>query len=86
MPRKRPPGLVLINANVITLDPLCPRAKALAIGRNKVLGIGGNSEVGNLAGARTQVIDCNGKTIVPGFIDSHIHLSSFAESLEDWDK
>jgi predicted amidohydrolase YtcJ len=78
---KRPPGLVLTNANLITLDPFCPRAEAVAIGRNKVLAIGTNSEAGNLAGARTRVIDCAEKTIVPGFIDAHIHLSSFAESL-----
>jgi len=81
MPRKRAQDLVLINANVITVDPFCPRAKALAIRRNRVLGIGTNSEARNLAGARTRVIDCSGKTIVPGFIDSHIHLSAFAESL-----
>jgi len=78
---KRTLDLVLTNANLITLDPFCPRAEAVAIGRSKILGIGTNSEASNLAGARTQVIDCSGKTIVPGFIDSHIHLSSFAESL-----
>ena len=78
---KRTLDLVLTNANLITLDPFCPRAEAVAIGRSKILSIGTNSEAGNLAGARTQVIDCSGKTVVPGFIDSHIHLSSFAESL-----
>jgi predicted amidohydrolase YtcJ len=81
MPRKRTPDLVLINANVITVDPLCPRAQALAISGSRALAIGTNSETRVLAGARTRVIDCSGKTIVPGFIDSHIHLSAFAESL-----
>jgi predicted amidohydrolase YtcJ len=78
---KRPPDLVLINANVITLDPLCPRAKALATSGSRVLAIGTNSEARNAAAARTRIIDCAGKAIVPGFIDSHVHLSAFAESL-----
>jgi predicted amidohydrolase YtcJ len=81
MPRKGTPDLVLINANVITVDPLCPRAQALAISGSRALAIGTNSETRVLAGAGTRVIDCSGKTIVPGFIDSHIHLSAFAESL-----
>ena len=81
MPKKRPPDLVLINANVITLDPFCPRAEVVAICNSRILGVGTNSEARNLAGARTRVIDCCGKTIVPGFIDSHLHLSAFAERL-----
>ncbi len=75
------PDLVFTNANLVSLNPLCPRAEAVAIGRNKILDIGINSKARNLAGARTRIIDCSGKTIVPGFIDSHLHLSAFAESL-----
>jgi predicted amidohydrolase YtcJ len=78
---KTTPDLILLNANVITVDPFCHRAEAVAICRSRILGVGTNSEASNLAGARTRVIDCSGKTIVPGFIDSHIHLSAFAESL-----
>jgi predicted amidohydrolase YtcJ len=81
MPLKSAPDLVLKKANVITLDPLCPRAKALAISGSRVLAIRTNSEASNLADASAQAIDCSGKTIVPGFIDSHLHLSAFAESL-----
>jgi predicted amidohydrolase YtcJ len=81
MPRKKTPDLVLMNANVITVDPFCHRAEAVTICRSRVLAIGNNSEARDLAGAGTRVIDCSGKTIVPGFIDSHLHLSAFAESL-----
>jgi len=81
MPRKKTPDLILLNANVITVDPFCHRAEAVAIYRSRILGVGTNGEARNLADVRTRVIDCSGKTIVPGFIDSHIHLSSFAESL-----
>jgi predicted amidohydrolase YtcJ len=81
MPRKRTPDLILLNANVITVDPFCHRAEAVAIYRSRILGVGTNAEARNLAGVRTRVIDCSGKTIVPGFIDSHLHLSAFAESL-----
>jgi len=81
---KRPPDLILINANVITLDPFLHRAEAVAICGNRILGVGTNSKARNLTGARTRAIDCTGKTIVPGFIDSHMHLSAFAESLGEF--
>ncbi|UCH07980.1 MAG: amidohydrolase family protein [Deltaproteobacteria bacterium] len=78
---RRTPDLILLNACVITVDRFCHRAEAVAIYRSRILGVGTNGEARNLAGVRTRVIDCSGKTIVPGFIDSHLHLSAFAESL-----
>lgn len=75
------PNLILLNANIITLDPLNPRAQLVAIGNGKILGIGHNEDLVNLKSGEPEIIDCKGKTIVPGFIDAHMHLTSFAESL-----
>jgi predicted amidohydrolase YtcJ len=75
------PDLILCNANIITLDPLSPRAHLVAIGNGKILGIGHNKDLVKLKSGETEIIDCKGKVIVPGFIDAHMHLTSFAESL-----
>jgi len=75
------PDLILGNANIITLDPAHPQAEVVAIHGGKILSVGQNRELKKLTCGKSKIIDCRGKTIVPGFIDAHIHLSSFAESL-----
>jgi predicted amidohydrolase YtcJ len=76
--------LILKNANVITMDPECPRAKLVAIRGNKILAVGGK-DLEQLKGAKTRVIDCQGRTLVPGFNDAHCHLFSFIRSLHSLD-
>jgi predicted amidohydrolase YtcJ len=73
--------IILTNANVITLDPGQPHAKLISIANGKILGVGDENELARLKSDNHKVIDCHGKTIVPGFIDAHMHLSSLAESL-----
>jgi len=75
------PDLIFINANIITLDPLHPQAELVAICNGKILSVGHKDDLKKLKRGKLEIIDCHGKTIVPGFIDAHIHLSSFAESL-----
>ncbi len=65
---------VIQNANVITIDSRQPRAQALAIWDGKFVAVGSNDEVANLAGPATRVLDLTGKTVLPGFIDAHIHV------------
>lgn len=75
-------NIILMNAHVITLDTFQPYAKLVSIGNGKILGVGNENESARLKGDRSnKAIDCHGKTIVPGFIDAHTHLSAFAESL-----
>jgi predicted amidohydrolase YtcJ len=74
------PELILINADVITLDPLSPRAKLVEIRGGKIASVGHDLKLDTSRCVNSQVIDCHGMTIMPGFIDTHIHLSSFAES------
>jgi predicted amidohydrolase YtcJ len=65
--------LVLYNANVLTIDPSQPRARAVAIAGGRFLAVGAESDVLNLATARTRRVDLGGRTVVPGFIDAHSH-------------
>jgi predicted amidohydrolase YtcJ len=68
--------LVVFNGNIITMDPQKPIANALAVKSYKVLAIGEEEEVVDLIPDAKRVIDLGGKTVVPGFIDAHTHLTS----------
>src|SRR6185369_10577290 len=68
------PDLILTNANLITLDPLRPRATAMAIRDGRIVSVGSDSDILPLAVSRTQTLDLKRKTLTPGFCDSHIHL------------
>lgn len=78
-----PADLILKNANVITMDPGCPNAELVAVKGNKILAVAGG--VGQLKGAKTRVIDCQGRTVVPGFNDAHCHIFSFLRKLRSLD-
>ncbi len=65
---------IILNAHVFTSNPAQPRAQAVAVGGNRILFAGRNSEVQAWRGAKTRVIDGQGKTLLPGLIDSHFHL------------
>ena len=73
--------LILFNANVLTLNPKYPRAQLVAVRNGRVLGIGRNGDLREFRGDGTEVIDCRGGTVIPGFSDAHCHLVAFAESL-----
>lgn len=66
--------LVLINARVTTLDRSNPQAQAVAVKDGKVLLAGSMAEVMALAGPTTQTIDAGGRRVIPGLIDSHMHI------------
>jgi predicted amidohydrolase YtcJ len=67
---------IVQNANVITIDPRRPGAEALAIRDGKFVAVGSNDDMTGLVGPRTQVMDLAGLTVLPGFIDAHIHVLS----------
>jgi predicted amidohydrolase YtcJ len=73
--------IILKNANVITMDAACPRAELVAISDDCIFFVGNNSEAERLTGRFTKVIDCAGKTVVPGFNDAHLHLFSLIRKL-----
>jgi predicted amidohydrolase YtcJ len=73
--------LVLLNGNVYTMDAQRPRARAVAIDQHAgyISAVGDNTDVRAATGAHTEVIDLRGCTVLPGFIDAHIHLLGYAE-------
>ena len=73
--------LILWGGNVITVDPRKPEAEAVAIKNGRFLMAGGDAEVRALAGRNTEVIALKGRTVAPGFIDSHQHLFEYGTNL-----
>ncbi|GAG03895.1 unnamed protein product, partial [marine sediment metagenome] len=73
--------LILKNAKVITVDPKQPSAELVAVRGDRVLLVAGNEELDSVRGAKTRLIDCQGKTLVPGFNDAHCHIFSFIRKL-----
>lgn len=68
------PDIVLFNADIRTMDPLRPRAQALAASGGRIVALGEDAAVRALANGRTQRIDAGGRLVLPGFQDTHIHL------------
>jgi predicted amidohydrolase YtcJ len=66
------------NGNVLTMEPASPKAEALAVQFGRIYGIGRNEEMERLATPATTVIDLQGKTVLPGFIDTHSHFCLYA--------
>jgi hypothetical protein len=66
--------LVLINANVRTMNKLKPAAQAIAVKGRKIFAVGSNDEIKKFIASNTKTIDANGKLVVPGFNDSHVHF------------
>jgi predicted amidohydrolase YtcJ len=58
-----------------------PVAQAVAIRKNKIVKVGTNQEIKQLVSKDTKVINLNGKTVVPGLVDTHIHVADFGRCL-----
>jgi predicted amidohydrolase YtcJ len=68
------PNLILHNGRFTTLDKRKPTAEAVAIRDGVFTAVGSNVEILMLAGDATQVIDLNGRSVLPGLIDNHLHI------------
>jgi predicted amidohydrolase YtcJ len=66
--------MIVTNAKVLTMDEARPRGEAVAVVAGKIVAVGSGSEVAALAGPATRVIDAGGRTLLPGFVESHLHL------------
>jgi predicted amidohydrolase YtcJ len=66
--------LVVINANVRTMDKAKPTAEAIAVKGRKIFFVGTNDEIKKFIASNTKTIDANGKLVLPGFNDSHVHF------------
>ncbi|MBV9021570.1 MAG: amidohydrolase family protein, partial [Ktedonobacteraceae bacterium] len=68
--------MLYLNGNIYTMDVDQPRAQAIAIdsASGRILAVGTNDEVRSVSRAHGELVDLHGKTVLPGFIDAHIHL------------
>jgi predicted amidohydrolase YtcJ len=72
--------LILINGNIITMDPKRPKAGCVAVGCGRILAVEERKH-SLVESSDAAVIDLHGKTVVPGFIDAHVHGVSLGSSL-----
>jgi predicted amidohydrolase YtcJ len=66
--------LILINGKIFTVNKNFPYVKSIAIAGEKIIAVGSNELVEKFRGPNTRVIDLQGKTVVPGFNDAHLHF------------
>ncbi len=66
--------LIVINANVRTMDKGRPSAEAVAVYGNRIAAVGTSGEIRKLAGGQTRIIDAQGALVLPGFNDAHVHF------------
>ncbi len=69
------PDLVLVNGRIFTIDDEQPRAEAFAVKNGRFIAVGSSNDIRPLAMRNTEVIDAEGMTVTPGFIDAHSHPS-----------
>ncbi len=81
----QPPNLLLLNAKVLTMAQRQPIAEAVAVQGQNILAVGSHNVLAALAGPKTRTIDCQGMTLLPGFIDAHCHILATAAALQGVD-
>jgi len=70
-----PADLVVMNANVVTIDGGNPRAEAVAVIGEEIIAVTSNGAIQAYIGEATEVIDAGGRLVIPGFNDAHAHYS-----------
>jgi hypothetical protein len=74
--QQTPADLVILHGNVWTVDHAQQQAEAVAIQGNRIVAVGSDAEIAKWIGPATKKIDARGKSVLPGFIDAHVHFSS----------
>jgi predicted amidohydrolase YtcJ len=74
--------LIITNARILTMNKQAMRAESLAIAGNRILAVGSNADMKALKGSHTRVIDAQMNTVMPGIVESHIHLFHGAVELD----
>ncbi|WP_192177907.1 amidohydrolase [Mesorhizobium amorphae] len=75
--------LIVENASILTMDPDTPRAEAIAIKGGDIIAIADRARVLDYKGPGTRVIDAGGGSVLPGFIEAHMHLFGGAAELDN---
>ena len=67
--------LILRNGSIYTVDEQRSWAQAIAIAGKEIIQVGSNADIDTYIGAGTEVIDLDGRMVLPGFVDAHAHPS-----------
>lgn len=78
LPQPARADLILFNGKIVTVDAEFDVEEAIAIRGKKILDVGSDADVRVLAGRGTQLVDLEGRTVIPGLIDGHYHFLSKA--------
>ncbi len=75
---------VYLNGHVVTVSADFGIAEAFAVTDGRFVAVGSSDEIGRLRGPETEVVDLEGRTVLPGFVDNHIHLGPSSE-VQAWE-
>ncbi len=73
--------IIVANGNILTMNSNLPTASAMAIKEGKIIAVGDLATVKKVVGDSYEYIDLEGKTVTPGFIESHDHLAQYGGTL-----
>ncbi len=76
LPSADPADLILHRGTVLTMDDARPRAEAVAVTAGRIVAVGTDAEVLARRGDATRVMDLGGRTLLPGFVDAHGHVTA----------
>jgi predicted amidohydrolase YtcJ len=79
-PPVAPADLVLTNGTVVTVEERLPRAEAIAVRGDRIVGVGSAAEMRRFVGEKTQVIDVAGQLVIPGFVEGHAHFTGVGDA------
>jgi predicted amidohydrolase YtcJ len=80
-----PADLIVTGARIYTVDAAHPMAQALAVRAGRIVFVGSAAEAMVLRGPGTRVLDLPGRTVLPGLVDAHVHLTGLGQSLRTVD-
>src|SRR6266566_4501828 len=73
-PASPPADVIVTNARIYTVNPRQKWAEAIAVRGEKIIAVGDRKQIEALRGPATKVIDAQGRLLLPGFTDCHIHF------------
>jgi len=76
-----PAETILFDGHILTQDGRCPRASALFVRGERIVAVGGEREMLSRAGPHPERLGLEGRTVLPGLVDAHLHLDWYARSL-----
>ena len=82
-PARLAADLVITNARIWTGDPLQPEANAVAVIGDRIVDVGSAREIDRWRGTATTVVDAEGRRVLPGFNDAHVHLIDGGTALDN---